>query len=182
MTWRSAVRGSLPYAIAIVGGFLLAYLIVAFVVFPSGVVPGEARVPDVAGLTYDEAGRRLAARGFRTQRGETRFHAAAPLETVLEQYPSAGTQDVEGSSVILHVSGGPRMVPVPNVVGLTREQAEAALELAGFELAPPVLEPSDRPFGRVMATRPPAGSRVAAASPVTLVVSTGPGPDQGFQQ
>jgi hypothetical protein len=47
---RTRVRGSLPYAIAIIGGFLIAYLIVAFVIFPSGVIPGDAKVPNVTGL------------------------------------------------------------------------------------------------------------------------------------
>jgi len=33
MTLRTKFRGSLPYAVAVIGGFLVAYLIVAFVIF-----------------------------------------------------------------------------------------------------------------------------------------------------
>ena len=61
MTLRTKFRGSLPYAVAVIGGFLVAYLIVAFIVFPSGVVPGNAKVPNVIGLTFDDATKRLAA-------------------------------------------------------------------------------------------------------------------------
>src|SRR5207244_6942027 len=86
---RSRARRSLPYAIAIIGGFLLAYLIVAFLVFPSGVIPRDIRVPNVTGLPFDEAVRRLAERGLRGVKGEERFHAASPKGTVLEQNPAA---------------------------------------------------------------------------------------------
>src|SRR5881394_585049 len=106
MSVRKRVRGTLPYAIAIIGGFLVAYLIVAFLVFPSGVIPRDARVPNVTGLMFDDAVKRLAERGFHGQRGEQRFHAAAPKETVLEQNPAAGAHDVEGASVTLVVSAG----------------------------------------------------------------------------
>ena len=64
MSVRMKLRGSLPYAAAIISGFLVAYLIVAFLIFPSGVVPGNAKVPNVMGLLFDDASKRLAAGGF----------------------------------------------------------------------------------------------------------------------
>ena len=48
MTVRTRLRRSLPYAIVIIGGFLAAYLIVAFLIFPSGVIPRDIRVPNVS--------------------------------------------------------------------------------------------------------------------------------------
>ena len=65
MSVRSRLRRTLPYAISIIGGFLLAYIIVAFFVFPSGVIPRDIRVPNVTGLPFDDASRRLAERGLR---------------------------------------------------------------------------------------------------------------------
>lgn len=107
MNVRQKFRGSLPYAVAIIGGFLIAYLIVAFVIFPSGVVPGNAKVPNVIGLMYDDATKRLAAVGFKAERGDDRPHEASPKETVLDQDPRAGVRDPEGTSVRLTVSAGP---------------------------------------------------------------------------
>ena len=52
MNFRTSLRRSLPYAVTIIGGFLLAYLIVAFLIFPSGVIPGNAKVPNVGGLLF----------------------------------------------------------------------------------------------------------------------------------
>ena len=104
MSVRMKVRGSLPYAVAIIGGFLIAYLIVAFVIFPSGVVPGNAKVPNVGGLLFDDAAKRLAAVGFKANRGGEEYREATPETTVLAQDPPAGTKEPEGSTVTLTVS------------------------------------------------------------------------------
>ena len=174
MSARTAIRGSLPYVIAIISGFLLAYLIVAFFVFPSGVIPRDARVPNVTGLLFDEATRRLAERGFRGQRGEERFHGGAPKGTVLEQTPAAGSHDVEGTVVTLVVSAGQNVVQIPNVVGLSREGAEAELESAGFDVGEVTEQPNPAPRGQVIESRPAPGAQAPMPSSVALVVSAGP--------
>jgi serine/threonine-protein kinase len=98
------LRGSLPYAVAIVGGFLLAYLIVAFLVFPAGVIPGNAKVPNVTGLLFDDASKKLGAVGFKASRGSEEYREATPVNTVLTQDPPAGSKEPEGSTVTLTVS------------------------------------------------------------------------------
>jgi eukaryotic-like serine/threonine-protein kinase len=174
MTVRTRLRGSLPYAVAIIGGFLIAYLVVAFVIFPSGVIPGNAKIPNVTGLTFDDAAKRLAEVGFKADRGESRFHAASPKEPVLEQSPLAGTRDVEGASVTLVTSAGPQMVSVPAIVGLSQSDAQAALEGAGFELGAVSQQPSTKPAGQVIASTPAPGTRAAIPSVVAVVLSAGP--------
>jgi serine/threonine-protein kinase len=101
---RSGLRGSLPYAATIISGFLIAYLIVAFVIFPSGVVPGNAKVPNVRGLLFSDAEKRLGAVGFKAARGDREIRDATPINTVLEQDPPAGTKEPEGSIVTLTLS------------------------------------------------------------------------------
>ena len=104
MSVRTSLRGSLPYAVTIIGGFLIAYLIVAFFVFPSGVVPGNAKVPNVTGLLFEDAEKRLARVGFKAARGDQEYREATPVGTVLVQDPRSGTKEPEGSSVTLTVS------------------------------------------------------------------------------
>ena len=103
--WRAS--GVWPFALAILGGFGAAYLIVALVVFPSGATPRDVRVPNVVGMQYDDAVRQLANDGLRGVRGEERNHDAAPSGTVLAQDPVAGSRDVQGTAVELAVSIGP---------------------------------------------------------------------------
>ena len=74
VNWRATSRRLLPYALVAAGGFLLAYLIVAFVIFPPQIVPDDAKVPQVVGLLYDEAVNRLEAAGLQ---GEDRARNAS---------------------------------------------------------------------------------------------------------
>ena len=128
MNWRATVRTSLVYLVSIAAGFALAYLIVAFVVFPSGVIPKDVKVPNVTGLMYDEAIQRLAQAGFKGEQGEQRFNNSAPKMTVLEQSPPPGTREGIGNPVTLVVSGGQRVIAVPTVTGMTKIEAQAVLE------------------------------------------------------
>jgi serine/threonine-protein kinase len=172
--WRGAIRRTLPYVIAIFGGFTLAYLIVAFFVFPAGIVPKDVKVPNVVGLDYDEAARRLQQSGFTAERGEMRFHASAPKMTVLEQTPAAGASDLVGSAVTLALSNGQRIATVPTVTGMSQSDAERQLEAAGFDAGDVTELPSEQPRGEVIATRPQAGSQLPIPSTVALVISAGP--------
>lgn len=104
MSFRTSLRASLPYAATIVSGFLIAYLFVAFAIFPSGVVPGNAKVPNVTGLLYDDAAKRLGAVGFQATHGDRQYRDATPVNTVLGQDPPAGTKEPEGTIVTLTVS------------------------------------------------------------------------------
>lgn len=174
MSLRVRLRRSLPYAIAIIGGFLLAYLVVAFFVFPSGVIPRDIKVPSVTGLSFDDGVRRLAERGLRGVKGEERFHEASPKGTVLEQSPAAGARDVEGAQITLTVSAGQQTAKVPSVNGMTRADAERALEQAGFDVGGVTERPSNTPAGQVIEAKPRAGAEATIPSAVELVVSAGP--------
>jgi beta-lactam-binding protein with PASTA domain len=175
MNWRSQVRTSLVYLVSIVAGFSLAWLIVAFVVFPSGVVPRDVKVPNVTGLMYDEAEQRLAQAGFKAERGEQRYNSSAPKMTVLEQSPPPGAREGIGGTITLAVSGGQRMVTVPTVTGMTRIEAQVLLEKDGFDVGDVGEANSNAPRGSVIGTRPAAGSQVSVPSTVSLILSRGAG-------
>lgn len=174
MNWRGALRRLMPYLIAIAGGFLLAYLIAAFVFFPSGAIARDLKVPNVIGLDFETAQQRLRQSGFKAEQGESRFHAAAPKGTVLDQTPPPGSRNPEGSVVTLALSAGQKMSTVPNIVGLTRADAEHALDQAGFDVGDVSEQPSDQPRGTVIDSRPRPSSVAPSPGAVALVVSSGP--------
>lgn len=174
MDWRARARRWLPYVIALTAGFLVAYLIVFFFVFPSDVLPDEERrVPEVVGLTYDKATQRLKRAGFTATLGESRF-AAPPKMTVLEQDPVDGVPAKSGAAVTLHVSAGPRAGTVPAVVGMSEQQARVALENAGFDIGAVSPRESMRPRGEVLEVSPAAGQARTLPATADLVVSGGP--------
>ena len=173
MNWRGTVRTSLVYLVAIAAGFAVAYLIVAFVIFPAGVIPRDVKVPNVTGLSFDEAVQRLAQAGFKGEQGEQRFNNSAPKMTVLEQSPPPGAREGIGNPVTLIISGGARIVSVPTVTGMSRADAQAALEKEGFDVGDATESPSTSPRGTVIGTRPAAGAQVSVPSTVSLVLSGG---------
>lgn len=174
MSWRGRMRRFIPFALALGGGFVLAYLIVAFFVFPAGVIPQDVRVPNVIGLTYADAARQLQQVGFNVQRGEQRFHNAAPRGTVVEQTPPPGATEAAGQLITLVVSAGERTAAVPGVIGMSREAAISALEGAGFTVGVVSERPSNEPAGAVIDSRPRPGAQTRVPSPVALILSTGP--------
>jgi beta-lactam-binding protein with PASTA domain len=173
MTWRTRFRTSLVYLVAIVAGFSLAYLLVAFVFFPVGVIPRDVKVPNVTGLDFDEAAQRLAQAGFKAEQGEQRYNNSAPKGTVLEQSLPPGTREGLGSKISLVVSGGQRMVLIPTVTGMTRIEAQVLLEKEGFDVGDVTESPSNAPRGTVIGTRPAIGSSASVPSTVGIILSAG---------
>ena len=174
MNWRAGARRLLPYAIAATGGFLLAYLIVAFFVFPSDIVPNDEIVPNVVGMEYSVAAQRLQQAGFRPVQGEARVHASAPRNQVLEQNPPSGSREVRGTRIVLAVSGGQQRASVPAITGMTRTDAIEALRTAGFTVGLINQRASNTPRGQVIDSDPPPGSRTLIPSSVDIVLSAGP--------
>ena len=96
-----------------------------------------------------------------------------PEGTVTAQAPKAGTTLVEGATVRINVSQGPRPVAVPSVIGLAYESAASVLQGSGFGVGREDVD-SDQPEGIVVGQAPAAGQSVAKGTTITLQVSKGP--------
>jgi serine/threonine-protein kinase len=106
---------------------------------------------------------------------ETDFSDDVKKGLVLSFDPPAGTQLKRDQLVTMVVSAGRAPVKVPDVVGLTPEQATANLEELGFTVERAEDGRSaDVDTGEVMAVKPdPADGAVAYGSTVTIRVSAG---------
>src|SRR4029079_17227865 len=98
-----------------------------------------------------------------------------PDGTVISQTPAAGTPVAPGTSVSFGISTGPEPVPVPNILGQTQGDAEAALIAAHLTLgtvlsanAPTV------PHGLVLAPSPAGALTAKPGSKVNITLSLGP--------
>ncbi len=161
---------------AVVAAAVIAFLLFFFTeLFSTG--PQQVTVPNVAGQPVQIAQQELNAAGFETTVDEV---ASEPEQKgrVVATEPAAGTQVDEGSTVMLKVGTGPSEVEVPNLVGLTPEEARRALEDVGLRLSAAgpqeqVVE-DDGMVGRVVSSNPPAGEQVRDGSPVTITVGVEP--------
>lgn len=97
-------------------------------------------VPDVTGLSVEDATAELAEEGLKVDVLPGRVHSAEVDGDIAKQSPGAGTEAAEGDTIELTVSKGPRMLDVPDITGRDVDEARATLEEAGFEVK------VDRPF------------------------------------
>jgi eukaryotic-like serine/threonine-protein kinase len=132
-------------------------------------------MPSLIGATIPEATERLLAAELRLGRvQEVETPAGAP-GTVIGQSPAAGTSVLTGSSVDVTIARAPELVSVPNVAGLTAEDARQRLRAADLVPGPVTRAASDTlPADVVIATDPGAGSTLPPGSIVSLIVSDGP--------
>ena len=133
--------------------------------------PGITPVPDVSGLDEEAATKRLEDAGFNVDPA-FRFDDKVPEDRVIGTEPAAGASIESGSTVTLLISRGSNKVEVPDVTGLSDEQALRALEAEDLG-GNVVLRDDDAPAGEVVGQSPGAGKMVAPGTQVTIFVSSG---------
>jgi serine/threonine-protein kinase len=133
--------------------------------------PGTGAVPPTAGLSQEEAVRRLRAAGFDIK-VERASSSSVEAGLVIHTEPPAGTTATHGSEIILVVSSGPKLVKVPVVVGTQRSVAVQQISSRGLE-AVVSEEESNSPAGQVISQSPAAGTKLEPGSAVSIVVSKG---------
>lgn len=137
--------------------------------------PQMVVVPDVVGLTQEEATAALAAAGLQVGEASEAWSDTRAAGTVIASFPSGGREARMDSEVSVQVSKGKRPVEVPSVVGMRSEEAVAALTAA--ELKPEVSREFSRevPEGNVISQQPTAADgALAVGETVKVVVSQGP--------
>ena len=132
-------------------------------------------VPDVVDLPQAEAETAIEGAGLVVGTVTYQSDDVIVAGNVISQIPEGGATASEGSGVDLWVSTG-RKVMVPDVVGMPKEDAEAAITSTGLSIVQPItLEYHNTvPEGYVIIQTPDAGTEVSEGTAVTLVVSRGP--------
>lgn len=135
--------------------------------------PDREQVPNVVGMSEDEARVAIADAGFEVGRVGRDASESVPTDTVISQDPVRDTFREPGSTVDLVISTGKPEVEVPYVVGTLRKEARQAMLDQGLR-ARFQEEESDEPANQVLSTDPAAGTAVAEGTVVTIVFSDGP--------
>ena len=95
--------------------------------------PVEKAVPKVAGMNVNDARKELERLGFQLlPLSERHLSEKAPWDTVVAQSPEEGEMLATGGVVQVILSGG--CVTLPNLVGMTEEEATLQLKLLGLVL------------------------------------------------
>ncbi|WP_302964222.1 PASTA domain-containing protein [uncultured Adlercreutzia sp.] len=160
-----APRAKWPIAMAAVVVLALAGAAAAWGTYAAEMWGGKT-VPSVVGMTRDEAVAALEAEAFAVEATEVKSDEAAG--TVLSESPSGGSRIEEGSTIALEVAV-PRIVP--EVAGLSQQEAADALAAEGLSVVEVGEEKSNEAAGTVLAVTPEAGSEVLSTDTITLTVA-----------
>jgi serine/threonine-protein kinase len=131
--------------------------------------PEQVEVPDLVGLSLDSATQRLDDLGltYRT----VREPSDRPEDEVIAQDPGAGTALDPGGRITLTVAEPVEQVPVPFVVGLSRQDALDQLRADGLKGSVRERDVDDESQdGVVLEQRPTGDTGVDSGSTVTLIV------------
>jgi beta-lactam-binding protein with PASTA domain/predicted Ser/Thr protein kinase len=161
----------------VLGGLLLLALLAGGAYLLNGMLfddaPERDPVPNLVGMTEEEARLEIADQGFRVGRITRETSETVEADTVISQDPARDVFVDPGSSIDFVLSLGRPEVEVPFVVGTLRKDARAALLDQGLKVRFQE-EDSDEPRFQVLSTEPAAGTSVAEGTTVTLVFSDGP--------
>lgn len=131
----------------------------------------QVTVPDLRGMSADQAQRVLASYGLNGQQGDTVFSDDVEENRVAQQDIAAGTTAYKGDTITFHLSKGPETASVPNVQGLDFETARDRLEAAGFTVS---LQWRDDSAAVNTVIRQSITGTAKLGTTITLTISNGP--------
>lgn len=172
---RKPVRVFRPALLGVSLGLLTLGLIAAFLLRP----PGKVTVPlfegrQLAGARHaaDQAGLKLAVVDHETS-------ATAAKGVILDQLTEKGTIVTQGSTIRVVVSDGPPpCCTVPDLKGLTRNEAEERLRRAGLDLGTVSVKVSGEEPGTVIEQAPEGGDSLSPGGKVSIVLAVRPDEDE----
>jgi serine/threonine-protein kinase len=169
-------RKRLIILLSVLGVLLLGGIIAAVVLLRGDEAPVAQRVevPQLLNLDEEAARAALAQAGLEVGEVTTQPSSAEQKGLVINSDPASGASVEQGSTVGLVVGAGPDTLLVPNVVGLSEEEAVANLQAAGFTGNMNTREgDSLEPEGQIIALSPQQNSQAAPDTTFTLTVSSG---------
>ncbi len=136
--------------------------------------PKEIAMPDVTGQYEVNARSVLENAGLIVSEVNKEFNDEYDTNLVYDQSPKANETVLEGASVILYVSKGKETYVMPNLVGMTEDEARAELVKMGLNLTSVKYEVSTQySKGLVCGQDPGANKLVEKTQGVTLTISKG---------
>ncbi|KYO66754.1 Stk1 family PASTA domain-containing Ser/Thr kinase [Thermovenabulum gondwanense] len=135
----------------------------------------EVTVPNVIGLSEEEAAKKLAEKNLKYEVTE-RIFSNEPVGEVVDQDPKGGeVVKINHPPVSLIVSKGPRTFEVPRVIGLSETEAINLITSSNFKVGQiQRANSSEYPQGVVMDQNPREGLLLPENTEINITISLGP--------
>jgi eukaryotic-like serine/threonine-protein kinase len=161
--------------ITLISIILMTCLLIAGLVFGTLAiyqsVVDNVSAPDIAGLTLDEAKVAVNRSDLMLEVTEV-YHDTIAANTIIDQTPEADTSMHKGDSIVATVSIGPATLLMPNLVGLTREEAVAKIKDRGLNVLV-YKTPSTQPVDIVIEQKPEKDQPYVSGQEIQLTLSGG---------
>jgi serine/threonine-protein kinase len=135
--------------------------------------PERHAVPDVKGMTLDDAQAALQDNHLSFGKAVEKYSDKVPENQVITADPAPGTKQRPDTAVDLLVSKGPRPIAIPNYTGKPGAAATKALTKLGFKVSATQDYSDAVPTGSVVSQSPSSGIG-HKGDEIALVVSKGP--------
>jgi serine/threonine-protein kinase len=90
-------------------------------------------LPNFTGMSFDAA-QQVAGQYNVNLKQQPDGNSQQPAGVITSQKPGAGATYRPGQTVVVRVSTGPQLVPVPDPIGMSAQDATRLLEAAGFQV------------------------------------------------
>lgn len=135
---------------------------------------GNIEVPDLLGMTEDEAAEALKKQNLGYKVIGTESSSKYAEGQVCNQSPKSGKKVTENSTVKITISSGEGSKSIPNVIGATEADATKSLQAAGYKVNVSYGHSSTVAAGQVISQSPDSSQKGQAGDTITISVSQGP--------
>jgi len=171
------IPAPLVWFVISIAAFTGGVLLFDFVVLPSLVHRGDARVPDLTSRPMGEAEHLAGSRGLLLRTRAEQFDPSVPKGCVLNQDPPPGVVARRGSIVTVVVSLGEEKASIPPLRGQDFREVQLSLGRLGLEPGSIARTYSDDvPANEALASDPGPDSPIPQDKPVNVLMSLGPEP------
>lgn len=167
------------FTISLIISSLIIFIIFDWLIMPFYIRKGTSVVVmNLKGKNIDRALKELRSEGFKGEVFDTLYTSKVDPETVIDQYPLAGSRVKRGRTIRLKISRQEKMINVPNLVGQSRRSAEISLQQLGLNIDTIYTEYNpDYQRGTVAWQFPKFGDQIKKGYGLQLTVSMGLPPD-----
>ena len=137
--------------------------------------PDSVTLPDnLVGMSPDDARKAIEALGLKWELDSSKVASdTVPEGKVAQTNPSPGSKVKAGQTIRAYLSSGSDQVDVPDLSGMTQDQARSTLKSVGLELGNVTSVDSEKEKDRIVAQDPATGTKVKKGSTVGVSVSNG---------
>lgn len=144
------------------------------VIISSALVGKEIAVPDVAGMSEDEAQDALSKVGLTNVTSDFQYDDNVAEGNVISTTPAANSKATKDTQIKMIVSKGAEKKTVPDVRGLSEAEARSAIQSAGLTVGSTSTQHDDSVAkGNVISQSVTPGKKVSAGTAINLVLSSG---------